>query len=93
MFYNKISKKMYSYHEDSSYRNKVKEERDAIRKIEKKIRLLKSSDFYRALHKKRKVVDPIQKTNILMFEYKYNQAYKLWKYLYDSRRAFYCYLL
>ncbi len=80
-FYNKISKNMYSYHEDSSYRNKVKDERESIKKIEKKIRLLKRSDFYRTLHKKRKVVDPIQKTNILMFEYNYNQAYKLWKYL------------
>ena len=65
-FYNKISKNMYSYHEDSSYRNKVKDERESIKKIEKKIRLLKRSDFYRTLHKKRKVVDPIQKTNILM---------------------------
>jgi len=80
-FYNKISKTMYSYHEDSAYRNKVENELETIVNVEKKIRLLKRSDFYRSLHKKRKVVDPIQKTNILMFEYNYNQAYKLWKYL------------
>lgn len=80
-FYNKISKNMYAYHEDSAYRNKVEEELESIKNVEKKIRLLKRSDFYRWLHKKRKVVDPIQKTNILMFEYNYNQAYKLWKFL------------
>lgn len=81
MFYNKISKSMYSYHEDSAYRTKVEVERNIIKNIEKKIGLLKRFDFYRTLHKKRKVIDPIQKTNILMFEYNYNQAYKLWKYL------------
>lgn len=80
-FYNKISKTMYSYHEDSDYRNKVETELENLKNIEKKIRLLKRSDFYRSLSKKKKVVDPIQKTNILMFEYNYNQAYKLWKYL------------
>ena len=72
---------MYGYHEDSDYQTKVEKELDSIKNVEKKIRLLKRSDFYRLLHKKRKVVDPIQKTNILMFEYNYNQAYKLWKYL------------
>lgn len=80
-FYNKITKSMYGYHEDGDYQAKVENELDSIKNIEKKIRLLKRSDFYRLLHKKRKVTDPIQKTNILMFEYNYNQAYKLWKYL------------
>jgi uncharacterized protein (UPF0303 family) len=47
---------------------------------------LKRSDFYRTLRKKRKVVDPIQKTNILMFEFNYNQAYKLWKYLNEQHK-------
>lgn len=80
-FYNKISSKLYSNHEESDYRKKVDAELDSILRVEKKIVLLKRSDLYRTLHKKRKVVDPIQKTNILMFEYNYNQAYKLWKYL------------
>ncbi len=80
-FYNKISKSMYRYSEGVDYRNKVDNELNSIKKIEKNLRLLKSSDFYRKLHKKGKVRDPIQKTNILMFEYNYNQAYKLWKYL------------
>ena len=80
-FFNKISKTLYTYHEDSSYRKKVEDELENIKNIEKKIRLIKRSDFYRTLSKKRKVTDPIQKTNILMFEFNYNQAYKLWKYL------------
>lgn len=86
-FFNKISKKMYSNLEDSDYAVKVEKEMESITNIEKKIRLLKRSDFYRSLYKKRKVVDPIQKTNILMFEYNYNQAYKLWKYLNQNHHS------
>lgn len=80
-FYNKISKSQYLYHEDSDYRTKVETELDIIKNIEKKIRILKRSDFYRSLHRKKKLTDPIQKTNILMFDYNYNQVYKLWKNL------------
>lgn len=78
--FNKITKRQAN-HEESSYRVKIAEELKKIEDVEKKIRIIKRSDFYRVLHKKRKVTDPIQKTNILMFEFNYNQAYKLWKYL------------
>ena len=80
-FFNKLSKNDFKYGADTSYRALLEEEIDKISKVEKKIRLIKRSDFYRTLHKKRKVTDPIQKTNILMFEFNYNQAYKLWKLL------------
>ena len=79
-FFNKISKNS-SLGDDGSFRDKIADELNAIEDVEKKLRLIKRSEFYRTLHKKRKVVDPIQKTNILMFEFNYNQAYKLWKYL------------
>lgn len=80
-FFNKISKNSSFQGDDASFRDKIADELKTIEDVEKKIRLIKRSEFYRTLHKKRKVVDPIQKTNILMFEYNYNQAYKLWKYL------------
>ena len=80
-FYNAITKKKSDLLGDQSFRKKLEDEINTVKQIEKKIRLLKRSDFYRTLCKKRKVVDPIQKTNILMYEYNYNQAYKLWKYL------------
>lgn len=81
-FYNKLSfRKMYPNDQDSDYVKKVEIELESIIHAEKIISLMKRSIFYRTLCKKRKVSDPIQKTNILMFEYNYNQAYKLWKYL------------
>jgi len=80
-FFNKIVKHSKERDDDISYRNKVLQELADIKKLENKIVILKKSDFYKELHKKRKVIEPIQKTNILMFEYNYNQAYKLWKYL------------
>ena len=80
-FFNKITKYSNTFSHDDNFRDKVAAELEAIEDVEKKIRIIKRSDFYRTLHRKRKVTDPIQKTNILMFEFNYNQAYKLWKYL------------
>ena len=80
-FFNKITKGSSTHLGEASFREKIAEELLTIEDVEKKIRLIRRSDFYRALHRKRKVRDPIQKTNILMFEYNYNQAYKLWIYL------------
>lgn len=85
-FYNTITKRKKDFSDDQTFRNKLEDELEAIKQIEKKVRLLKRSEFYRTLRKKRKVVDPIQKTNILMFEYNYNQAYKLWKYLNEQHQ-------
>lgn len=80
-FFNKITKNINHNQDDASFRDKIVEELKSIDEVEKKIRIIKRSEFYRVLRKKKKVVDPIQKTNILMFEFNYNQAYKLWKYL------------
>lgn len=80
-FFNKITKFSSTFSHDNNFRDKVAAELEVIEEVEKKIRIIKRSDFYRTLRRKRKVVDPIQKTNILMFEFNYNQAYKLWKYL------------
>lgn len=85
-FYNTITKKKKDFSDNQGFRKKLEDELETIKKLEKKIRLLKRSDFYRTLRKKRKVVDPIQKTNILMFEFNYNQAYKLWKYLNEQHQ-------
>lgn len=80
-FYNVITKRHSYGNGDLSYRDKVSNELASIKGLEKKIKIIKRSEFYRQLHKKRKVTSPIQKTNILIFEFSYNQAYKLWKYL------------
>jgi hypothetical protein len=80
-FFNKLNKNSVNFISDNSFREKLQIELDKTIEVEKKIRLIKRSEFYRVLHKKRKVTDPIQKTNILMFEFNYNQAYKLWKLL------------
>lgn len=80
-FFNKVNKNSMNYVSDNSFREKLEQELEKTIEVEKKIRLIKRSEFYRTLHKKRKVIDPIQKTNILMFEFNYNQAYKLWKLL------------
>ena len=85
-FYNTITKRKKDFSDDQTFRNKLEDELESIKQIEKKVRLLKRSEFYRTLRKKRKVIDPIQKTNILMFEYNYNQAYKLWKYLNEQHQ-------
>lgn len=79
--FNKITIQNSSYQKETSFRDNIAQELKEIEDVEKKIRLIRRSDFYKTLHKKKKVVDPIQKTNILMFEFYYNQAYKLWKYL------------
>ena len=52
-------------------------------RIEDKIRLFRLTKMYRSLRNKR-VHNPIQKTNILMYDYNYNQAFRLWKYLEDA---------
>lgn len=85
-FYNVIIKGKRNYSDDQSYRKKLQNELDTIKELEKKIRILKRSNFYKLLRKKRKVADPIHKTNILMFEFNYNQAYQLWKYLNEQHK-------
>lgn len=80
-FFNKITKRRQYIDQDAEYLKKLEDELDTINKLLKHVRLIKRSNFYRTLHKKRRVADPIQKTNILMFEFNYNQAYKLWIYL------------
>ena len=49
--------------------------------LERKIRIFTSSKLYQSLRKCRRVKNPIQKTNILMFSPDYNAAYKLWNNL------------
>ena len=60
-FFNKITKYSNTFSHDDNFRDKVAAELEAIEDVEKKIRIIKRSDFYRTLHRKRKVTDPIQK--------------------------------
>ena len=49
--------------------------------IRKRLRILQSTDFMRALNGKKVVRPPIQKTNLLMKNVDYNNCYKLWLYI------------
>ena len=49
--------------------------------LDRKIKIFTSSKFYQTLRKCRRVKNPIQKTNILMFSPDYNSAYRLWNNL------------
>lgn len=54
---------------------------DKIELLQRKIRIFVSSKLYQNLRKCRRVKNPVQKTNILMFSPDYNAAYKLWNNL------------
>ena len=73
-----------SVSDESSYLDQLLKEKDHILDVEKKVRRLKRTDFYKNLHKEKKVKEPIQKTNILMFDQRYRKAYLLWLYLKDG---------
>lgn len=79
--YNSIAKNTDYSSSDSDYIKKINEMMDIIEEIEKKLRIVRSTEFYTVLRRCRRVTDPIQKTNILMYDHDYNKAYKLWKTL------------
>jgi hypothetical protein len=54
---------------------------EQIISLEKKIKYMKQSRLYSELRKCQRVQSPIQKTNIIIFDPRYNAAYKLWEYL------------
>lgn len=51
---------------------------DTVRSLEKKIKQLKQSKFYHNLRKCRRESDPIQKTNLFIFDHDYGACFKLW---------------
>lgn len=67
--------------EDTSFAKKLKDRLADVEEAESKLSSLRSTPLYKELRKTRRVKSPIQKTNILTFDYAYNQAYKLWLYL------------
>lgn len=52
---------------------------DRIIVLEKKAKIFVNSNLYQSLKKSRRVRNPIQKTNILMFSPEYSASYKLWQ--------------
>lgn len=66
-----------------SFCSDLKKDYEEIRSLERKIINLRYSAFYSALRKCRKTGNPINKTNILMYDANYNRCYKLWEYLND----------
>lgn len=69
---------------ESPYAHHIKDRVDRLNKLLRIIVILKSSSFYQALRRKREIHDPIKRTNILLFDYSYNQAYRLWKLLNEN---------
>lgn len=65
----------------AGFSESVRKELDEIKTLERNLTNLRYSDFYGTLRKCRKVGNPVNKTNIIMFEANYNRCYKLWEYL------------
>ena len=66
---------------DSNYIHELKANLDSLKKLMTKMAIIRSSELYQALRKKKRITGNVQKTNILMFDQNYNKAYKLWLYL------------
>lgn len=88
-FYNKITKmsaKIGREYELNTYLSTLNNRLNILRNLEKKILALRTSDLYHEFRLKKRVKDPIQKTNIILFDQSYNQAYRLWNYLKDTHK-------
>lgn len=60
---------------------KNKELFERIETIRRRLRIVQSTDFMKALNKAKPVRPPIQKTNLLTKNVDYNNCYKLWLYI------------
>lgn len=69
---------------DSGYRFSLKQHKESLEILMRRITLLKTSELYTALRNKKRLTGNVQKTNILMFDQNYNRAYKLWLYLHEN---------
>lgn len=67
--------------DDDAFLQKLNNQLEEIKSAESRISIMKATVFYTELHKLKKIVSPIHRTNILMFDYAYHQAYMLWRYL------------
>lgn len=72
--------------DDDAFLQKLNNQLEEIKSAESRISLMKATAFYKELHKLKKIVSPIHRTNILMFDYAYHQAYMLWRYLEDKNQ-------
>jgi hypothetical protein len=75
-----LKKKMSQANVNTSF-DAVSDYLSQLRSMEKKFKYMKKSELYSALRRCHRVRNPIQKTNILIFDPRYNAAYKLWEYL------------
>jgi len=64
--------------------DKLDQEGKDIEEVFHRTRILLHSQFYRLLNRTRRVKNPIQKTNLLIFDQNYNKAYRLWMDLEDA---------
>lgn len=69
---------------DSGYRYVLKQHKEALETLMRRISVLRSSELYSALRNKKRLSGNVQRTNILMFDRNYNHAYKLWLYLHEN---------
>lgn len=72
--------------DDDAFLKKLNNQLEEIKSTESRISFMKMTVFYKELHKLKKIVSPIHRTNILMFDYAYHQAYMLWRYLEDKNQ-------
>ncbi len=69
---------------DSKYILELEQHIKSLERLMRKMTIIRSSELYQTLRKKKRLTGNIQRTNILMFDPNYNRAYKLWLYLHEK---------
>lgn len=82
-----ILNSIQSYEQSDSgvIRSELASQLSEIKRIFSRLQLIRRSNFYNQLHKQKRVSNPVNKTNILLFDADYNKAYKLWNVLLSLR--------
>jgi hypothetical protein len=70
---------------DNAGEIKITQTLNEVKSAENKLLMLMRSDFFQSIRRSRRVANPINRTNILLFDHKYNRAFKLWEYLYLNK--------
>ena len=66
---------------DEEAATKLKDQIEKIEIMRKRLRIIKSSEFYRLVSKSKPVQPPIQKTNMIRKNTDYSNCYQLWLYV------------
>ncbi|MCM3721193.1 hypothetical protein [Solibacillus isronensis] len=74
------------YEENESLKSQYVRVLEQIQALEKQLVIVRSSAFYQKLDRNRTINLPVQPTNILTMDHRYNAVYKLWNTLLKQQR-------